>query len=128
MDMKTHTGLLIVVLVAVSGIGGYLLGQERDRSTLHQMPDGSAMMDQSMGMHDEMASMMRGLEGKEGDELDKAFLSEMITHHEGAVTMAQAILAKGKHPELKQLAEGIVSAQTKEITQMKAWQKSWYTQ
>lgn len=126
MDMKTQTGLLIVVLVAVSGIGGYLLGQERDGSPMHKMSDGSMMMDRSMGMPNAMAGMMSDLEGKEGDALDRAFLKGMITHHEGAVEMAQAVLSSGKHPELKQMATAIIEAQTKEIAQMKAWQTAWY--
>lgn len=126
MEMKTQTGILIVVLVVVSGIGGYLLGQERNQSPMHQMPDGSPMLDQSMGMHDEMIGMMSDLEGKEGDALDRAFLSGMIIHHEGAVEMAQAVLSNGKHPELKQMATAIIEAQTKEIAQMKAWQTAWY--
>lgn len=126
MNMKLQTGLLIGLLVIVSALSGYVLGQGRTETPMHRMTDGSDMMDASMGMHDEMQGMMVGLSGKSGDELDKAFLSGMIVHHEGAVAMARAVLANGKHPELKQMAEAIISAQTTEIAQMKAWQKSWY--
>lgn len=124
--MKLQTGLLIGLLVIVSALSGYVLGQGRTETSVHRMSDGSEMMDASMGMHDEMQGMMMGLSGKSGDQLDKAFLSGMIVHHEGAVEMARAVLANGKHPELKQMAEAIISAQTTEILQMKSWQKSWY--
>lgn len=124
--MKLQTGLLIGLLVIVSALSGYVLGQGRTETPVHRMADGSDMMDASMGMHDEMQGMMVGLSGKSGDELDKAFLSGMIVHHEGAVEMAKAVLASGKHTELKQMAEAIISAQTTEIGQMKQWEKTWY--
>ncbi|MBP7741288.1 MAG: DUF305 domain-containing protein [Candidatus Pacebacteria bacterium] len=126
--MKTNTGLLIVLLVVVSAGMGYLVGSSTPRTTVHKMSDGREMTDTSMSMHDEMAGMMSSLSGKEGDELDKAFLAEMIVHHEGAVDMAKAVLAKGKHPELQKMATDIIEAQTKEIAQMKEWQTAWYKQ
>ena len=91
----------------------------------HQMPDGS-MMSNNMSMSDMMASMNAELEGKTGDEFDKAFLTEMIMHHEGAVDMAEAALEDAKHQEIKTMANAIISAQTSEIAQMKAWLKAWY--
>lgn len=78
------------------------------------------------GMVNQMNSMSSGLEGKSGDEFDKAFIEEMITHHEGAVVMAQMVLNISKRPELIKLANDIISAQTNEITEMKVWHKSWY--
>lgn len=88
-----------------------------DSSSSSKANDGS-MTDSSMTMDD----MMTNLQGKTGDEFDKAFLSEMITHHQGAISMAQLAAT---HQEVKDLATAIVSAQTSEISQMEAWQKSW---
>lgn len=79
-------------------------------------------------MQGEMDAMMAGLAGKTGDDFDKAFLSEMIMHHEGAVYMAEAALQSAKHEEIKNMARAIISAQTSEINQMKGWQKMWYGQ
>jgi uncharacterized protein (DUF305 family) len=73
-----------------------------------------------------MSGMMAGLNGKTGDEFDKAFLAEMIVHHQGAVVMAKAVLKNSKRPELIKLASDIISAQTGEITMMKNWQKAWF--
>jgi uncharacterized protein (DUF305 family) len=78
------------------------------------------------GMSGVMKGMMMDLENKTGDEFDKAFLSQMIMHHEGAVEMAKAAQQNAKHQEIKNMANDIISAQTREINQMKDWQKAWY--
>lgn len=92
----------------------------------HMMPDGSMMGGSNSSMSGMMAGMMAGLEGKTGDDFDKAFLSEMVMHHEGAVDMAEAALKSAKHQEIKTLSNAIITAQNKEIADMKAWYKAWY--
>ena len=41
------------------------------------------------GEHMNMNQMTESLKDKQGDEFDKAFIAEMIVHHQGAVDMAQ---------------------------------------
>ena len=87
---------------------------------------GDNMMDHSaMGMMDDMDSMMSELEGKTGDEFDKAFIEQMILHHQSAIDMAAPGEENAEHQELKELTKEIVSAQTREIEQMKQWQEEW---
>lgn len=93
---------------------------------IHMMPNGKMMMNSGMSMRDMMASMNANLYGKTGDSFDKAFLEEMIMHHEGAVEMAQLALKNAKHEEIKNLSTDIISAQNKEISQMKLWLSTWY--
>ena len=84
------------------------------------------MMDHSaMGMMDEMAGMNTALEGKTGDDFDKAFIEQMIMHHQSAIDMAAPGEQNAKHREVKNLTRAIISAQTKEVQQMKQWQKDW---
>jgi len=54
---------------------------------------------------------------------DADFVNGMIPHHQGAVDMAKVVLAFGKDPEIRKLAEAIVQAQDSEITMMRAWLK-----
>jgi uncharacterized protein (DUF305 family) len=64
--------------------------------------------------------------GKTGDTLDKAFLDEMIVHHEGAIEMATILLAGTKRPELIKLGNDIIVAQTREVQMMKEWRSQWF--
>jgi uncharacterized protein (DUF305 family) len=44
----------------------------------------------------------------------------MIMHHEGAVAMAETVLANGADDEVRVLAKAIIAAQQAEIAEMKA--------
>lgn len=69
--------------------------------------------------------MSHQLQGKTGDEFDKAFIDGMIEHHEGAIDMAQLAKKNAKHQEIKALSNDIISAQANEIRQMQQWQQKW---
>jgi uncharacterized protein (DUF305 family) len=82
------------------------------------------------GMTNEGMKMMTGEHMKKMDEmkpahLDSHFLDMMSSHHEGAIDMAKQALTKAEHPEIKDLAKRIISAQSAEIKQMDAWAKAW---
>ncbi len=84
------------------------------------------MQDHSaMGMIDSMSGMMAELEGKTGDDFDKAFLEQMILHHQGAIDMAAPGKDNASRQEVKDLSSAIVNDQMKEIAQMRSWQKEW---
>lgn len=94
--------------------------------------------EQAMAWHSQMGHMMamspeqmKAMQmdmdlGKADSEFDLRFLNAMIPHHEGALTMAQDVLSKSKRPEIKRLAENIITSQQKEIDQMQQWRKAWY--
>jgi hypothetical protein len=54
-------------------------------------------------------------------DADVDFVRGMIPHHQGAIDMAKIVIAFGKDPEVKKLAEGIIKAQEDEIAWMKGW-------
>lgn len=106
-------------------IYGYLTS---DRIPPHEHPHTNSLLPthEHGGMQAEMDAIMHSLHRKTGDDFDRAFLDEMIVHHEGAVDMAEETLKNAKHVELKNLANSIIQAQTAEINMMKAWRKQWY--
>jgi uncharacterized protein (DUF305 family) len=56
-------------------------------------------------------------------EADVDFVQGMIAHHRGAIDMAKTVLAFGKDPEVRKLAEEIIKAQQAEIAFMQNWLK-----
>jgi uncharacterized protein (DUF305 family) len=49
------------------------------------------------------------------------FMAMMIPHHQGAIDMAKSILLNTQDPEVRNLAQGIITEQANEIRLMKAW-------
>lgn len=66
------------------------------------------------------AADMSRLKSATGTTFDRLFLAQMITHHTGALTMANAELSDGRNHNATTLAKSIINGQTKEIAQMKA--------
>ncbi len=83
--------------------------------------DDQGAMNHGMTMDD----MVGSLQGKTGDDADKAFITGMIEHHQGAIRMAELVKTKAKHQEIKDMADDIISAQSKEIEQLQNWQIDW---
>jgi len=57
---------------------------------------------------------------------DQRFLDQMIAHHQGAVMSAQMMIADSARPELRDLAQRIITGQQREIDQMGEWRQEWY--
>ncbi len=77
----------------------------------------------SLAFHGINAKMHSAMDIAYTGNTDVDFVKGMIPHHEGAVDMARTVLAFGKDPEIRKLAEDIVRAQESEIALMKAWLK-----
>ena len=73
-----------------------------------------------------MGMMMDPQQLANKEPFDKAFIDTMIPHHQSAIEMAQVALEKSDNPKIKELAKNIISAQQREIEQMKQWRKEWY--
>ena len=122
--MNKNTLIIVSMIVGVALIGGgvYLVASNtrpasRETMMLSQnAADGTANKD---SMDYKMYNQLKG------EEYDRTFMANMIVHHQGAVDMAKLVLTNAKHQELKDMAHAIISAQTKEITDMQTWQSNW---
>lgn len=76
----------------------------------------AALMDDAMAVMDEgmKRAPMNGV-------TEHDFVTMMIPHHQGAVDMAKALLLYTKDPELRNVAQGIITEQQNEIKVMQAW-------
>jgi uncharacterized protein (DUF305 family) len=61
---------------------------------------------------------MTALKDAQGVGAAKLFLTQMISHHEGAITMAQTEIKDGQYPPAVEMARAIVAAQQREIDTM----------
>ncbi|MBP7774315.1 DUF305 domain-containing protein [Candidatus Woesebacteria bacterium] len=115
-------GVVITLFITQSSVFNKKVNQSvQEEEMTHIQEQSKAKTEMMMGM-DQAVSL---LENKSGDELDAAFINMMIPHHEGAVVMAEAVINRGNHSELKMFAQKISDSQQKEIIQMKEWQRLW---
>ena len=77
----------------------------------HDMPGMTGMMSNAD---------MTALTDAQGVDASKLFLTQMIAHHEGAITMAQTEIKDGQYPAAVELAHAIVTTQQQEIDTMKS--------
>jgi uncharacterized protein (DUF305 family) len=76
----------------------------------------AALMDDAMAVMDDgmKRAPMNGV-------AEHDFVTMMIPHHQGAIDMAKALLLTTKDPELRNVAQGIITEQQNEIKIMQAW-------
>lgn len=73
-------------------------------------------MDHGSGMMSE--TDMEELKSAEGKSFDQMWITMMISHHKGAVSMAEQVLTTTENPEVEQMAKAIIKAQKSEIATM----------
>ncbi|PZV22374.1 MAG: DUF305 domain-containing protein, partial [Cyanobium sp.] len=59
-------------------------------------------------------------------DFDRAFIEQMIPHHQMGVRMATMAQANSQHQELRLLQQAMVKAQSQEIEQMRQWYRRYY--
>jgi uncharacterized protein (DUF305 family) len=84
---------------------------------------------QGLGLSAEQAGMAHNdpaAKVARAQRFDRAFIDEMIGHHQGAIRMARAVLEQTEDDELRSLADTIARAQSREIERMNRWRTAWY--
>ena len=92
------------------------------------VPDETAR--EELGLTAEQAGMGHMEDAMEmlatADPFDRAFVDEMVSHHLGAIAMAEAALEGAEDAEVRELAESIISAQRAEVGRMSAFREEEY--
>ena len=55
---------------------------------------------------------------------ERTFLEQMVPHHSSAVAMAEIAVRRAEHPEVRRLAQQIISSQEQEIDRMRAYHQT----
>jgi uncharacterized protein (DUF305 family) len=115
------------ILTACGGAGG---GQQGSGSGGDGEPGtaenggGMAGMDHEQMGHGSMGmgsgGMARQMVMENGKYSDERFIDAMVSHHQGAIAMAEVALKNAQHEEIKDLSRNIVSTQQAEIEELKS--------
>jgi uncharacterized protein (DUF305 family) len=72
-----------------------------------------------LGSMDKMHVAMGGIKQSGNNDVD--FVNLMLPHHQAAIDMAKIQLLYGKDPQMRRLAQRIITAQQSEIDLMQRW-------
>ncbi|WP_419993380.1 DUF305 domain-containing protein [Streptomyces boninensis] len=135
MMIEHHTQALTMTKLAPKQAGGKQVKRLAKRIAAAQRPEIGAMEGwqkrnggdkRAGGGHGDHAmpgmatdAQLKDLRAAKGKAFDKLFLKLMITHHQGAVTMATDVLAQGNNVQVEDMATDVIAQQTAEINRMR---------
>lgn len=130
-----HRQALTMTELAPQRAGSTQVKKVAERISAAQLPEIAAMegwltnnggpREQSGHDHHSMPGMateaqLKQLRSAKGAAFDELFLKLMITHHEGAVTMAAEVLSEGNNVLVEEMANDVIAQQTSEINRMRS--------
>lgn len=118
---RTAIHLAVVIAIVVKGA---LVAAQTGITQVHDhagirseanAPHWSGLVRSMMKMHDDMSALERT------GNADADFVRLMLPHHQAAVDMARVQLLYGTDPQMRRLAQEIISDQQLEIALMQLW-------
>ncbi|MGP3636483.1 DUF305 domain-containing protein [Streptomyces sp. 24-1644] len=134
MMIEHHTQALVMTDLVADRAGSSSVKRFADRIASGQKPEIAAMEgwlknnggDKRKQAHDHSTmpgmateAQLKELRAARGKDFDELFLKLMITHHQGAVTMATEALSEGNDVPVEEMATDVVAQQTVEIDRMR---------
>jgi len=125
MNRRTFVAVMCAVFLAVSGlifgVGLLRAGVDAETHAHGNQPTVDPDWSQLIASMDKMHTAM-GAVGRSGDS-DVDFVRLMLPHHQAAIDMAKTHLLYGKDPQMRRLAQEIITDQQLEIELMQHWLK-----
>lgn len=135
MMIEHHAQALVMTDLAADRADSSSVKRFADRIASGQKPEIAAMEgwlknnggDKRKQTHDHSTmpgmateAQLKQLRAARGAAFDELFLKLMITHHQGAVTMATEALSEGNDVPIEEMATDVAAQQTVEIDRMRA--------
>jgi uncharacterized protein (DUF305 family) len=115
---RTALPLITATLIAgMAGMRAYPQHSHSDSQAASGDPAWSELQHSMQSMHEALFSL------KSTGNHDKDFVRLMLPHHQAAIDMAKAELTHGQDPQMRRLAQEIITDQESEIELMQLWLK-----
>jgi uncharacterized protein (DUF305 family) len=115
MKTLTRPSALLLTMLCVSLLHGQQSNLHMTASNAKRGPAWSEWNSNIEKMHSAMSSV------KESGNADRDFVNLMLPHHQAALDMAKTELLYGNDPQMRRLAQEIVTDQQSEIDLMQRW-------
>lgn len=113
---RTWSSLILLALISATGLPALKQGPH-SHSDKAAEPGWSELQGSMEKMHEAVASVERS------GSTDVDFVRLMLPHHQAAIDMAKTELLYGKDPQMRRLAQEIITDQQSEIDLMRLWLK-----
>ncbi|HMI53627.1 MAG TPA: DUF305 domain-containing protein [Candidatus Saccharimonadales bacterium] len=117
MSKRTWQPAVLLTLIPAIAIAAWPQDPHAHRPAIPANPAWS----ESAAAMDKMHAAMSRVEPSGDRDVD--FVELMLPHHEAAIAMAKTQLAYGKDPQMRRLAQEIITDQQSEIALMHLWRK-----
>lgn len=117
--MNKDTGRFAILMIFISTVtlAAWQQDDQSRRRTTISGPQWSELAESLDKMHAAMASV------EPSSDSDVDFVRLMLPHHQAAIDMAKIQLMYGKDPQMRRLAQEIITDQQSEIELMQLWLK-----
>jgi uncharacterized protein (DUF305 family) len=112
---------ILEIFVLILGIGVLAAGVHAESNGNNSQVTADLAWSELMASMDKMHMAMGAVERSGNSDVD--FVRLMLPHHQAAIDMAKTQLLYGKDPQMRRLAQEIITDQQLEIEMMQRWLK-----
>ena len=120
-ELLLISGLVLGISALTLGIGLLRAGVQSETLANSSQPTADPDWSELIAAMDKMHTAMGAIERSGNADVD--FVRLMLPHHQAAIDMAKTQLLYGKDPQIRRLAQEIVTDQQLEIELMRRWLK-----
>ena len=123
---KSHIIVAILIVIAALAFGVLYTYESKKKIVVsEQLGETNSSRTAPASEPDYLSPMEAMYASMTGDDFDKAYISDMLAHHQGGLDMASYAANQASKPEIKTLSANIMTTQSAEVNTMFNWQQEW---